>query len=170
MPSCRTSVLLSLLLLAAGCNNEPAPSGLPDLESLRKLPVGLRVTHTPNPVRATQGGGSGRAFTWLYETKVEAVSTGLTVIEFGAFVNSNDGWAFSTYSGKPFTSEDFAEWYSCPGAVLSPGRAAVDPQNWTGGDHLGDSRTIWYFLAEDAGGNRFYGEAELQQLAELKEP
>ena len=134
---------------------------------LAMLDEGMRVTHSPNPVKAQAGGRSGQRYTWLYTTTVQSSAGPLTLEEFGAFVWHDGGWVFSTYTGKPFTPADFAEWYACPGARMEAGRAYCDPLNWVGAAALRTGKTRWYFIARDAGGRRVKGEGVVEELTDL---
>ncbi len=134
---------------------------------LAMLDVGIRVTHSPNPVKAQAGGRSGHRYTWLYTTTVQSSAGPLTLEEFGSFVWHGGRWVFSNYTGRPFTSSDFAEWYSCPGARMDAGKAYSDPSNWGGAAVLRHVRMRWYFIARDAEGRRIKGEAIVEQVAEV---
>lgn len=173
--SCLIGAVVFLTLgLCLSC--ERRSTGYPDavanlsLADIRKLPVGLRVTHSPNPVRAVENGRSGHRYTWLYRTEVEALERSLTITEFGAFYLQNGEWTFGTFTGDPFTPEDFAEWYACPDAKLNPGQPFADPLNWSGGEQLREGKTIWYFIAVDDLGKHYHGEAMIHQLPEIAEP
>ena len=162
-------VMMGVLLFGAGCNGEGKEMEIPRLTEIRKLPVGLRVSHSPNPVKATKAGRSGREFTWKYQTSLEAMAQELTIVEFGSFFEQGSNWRFANFTGKPFSRMDFAEWYSCPGAILVPGTAANDPENWGGGQQLRACRCVWYYIAVDDSGKRFYGESTVEQLGEIVE-
>ena len=111
--------LLSFLKLSA------ADISTNKLDELAKFPFGLKVVYTPDKVRAEPGGRSGRAFTWTYKTSVTSTNGSVVVKEFGSFAWHNDKWVFANFTGQPFTSEDFADWYSCPGAKLIEGLSVV---------------------------------------------
>jgi len=140
------------------------------LDELARLPFGLKVVHTPDKVRAESGGTSGRAFTWTYKTSVTATNGSAVVKEFGSFVWHDGKWMFSTFSGKPFTADNFAEWYSCPAAKLAEGREFSDSSNWTGGDTLRGGKMKWYFIAVTADGRKVKGEAIVEILPEVSNP
>jgi len=71
---------------------------------------------------------------------------------------------------QPFSSNDFADWYSCPGAYISPDQECTDPYNWTSTDTLdfssGDSNDFskakWVYVGVDDNGNRVKGEAIIE--------
>lgn len=156
----------AVLAFLVGCSSD-ARSETPTVDEIRKLPKGIDVTHNPNPVAAVKGGRSGRAFTWEYQTSVVAIEKEVTIVEFGSFFESDGKWVFANYTGKPFTGKDFAEWYSCPEARVRPGSPAKDPKNWGGGDQLRTAKALWYFIGRDADGNRYRGEAIVEQLPKV---
>jgi hypothetical protein len=136
------------------------------LQELERLPTGLTVEHTPNPVKASDGGPSGRRYTWLYRTTVtSARSDTVTITDFGAFVWFGDRWVFTNFTGKPFTSQDFADWYACPDARILPGRECSDSRNWSGSDSLRAQRGRWYYIGVTGSGQRVKGEAIIEELA-----
>ncbi|MEM1108179.1 MAG: hypothetical protein AAGH99_05745 [Planctomycetota bacterium] len=139
----------------------------PNILEIRKLPVGLKITHSPNPVKAQKNVPRSYEYTWFYDTKVEALIDDLTIVEFGAFSKSKNGWSFDNHTGIPFNKTEFEDWYSCPNALIKLGDSFNDPQNWTGSDQLQSGTTIWYFIAIDPNGQRYYGEKKLDYLAEV---
>lgn len=151
------------LVLLAGCE-----TATPSLSELDTLPEGIRVTHSPNPVRAQEGGRSKRKYTWLYNTTVSAIDSPVVIEEFGGFEFRDGQWRFANITGKPYTPDQFAEWYSCPGALLERGNECSDPQNWTGYDQLHyTNKTLWYFIGRDVAGNRVKGQAMIELLGEI---
>ncbi len=67
--------------------------------------------------------------------------------------------------GKPWSPEDFADWYSCPGAYIPAGKTCTDPQNWNSNDTGEATRGLWYFSGVDDKGNAVQAEAEIECLA-----
>jgi hypothetical protein len=144
----RTSIILVFmgLLSFSRLNAEDATTN--KLNELDKLPFGLKVVIAPEKVR-------GHNFTWSYLTSITATNGSVVVEEFGSFEWRKDKWVFS---GKPFTSQDFAVWYSCPGAKLVEGRR-ITSFTWHGGDALSEHRIKWYFIGVKPDGHRVKGEA-----------
>jgi hypothetical protein len=103
----------------------------------------------------------------VFETLVSSVERELTIVEFGSFVHQHGTWVFSNFTGKAFSRVDFAEWYACPDGELSPGQVARDPRNWGGANQLRAGKMLWYYVGTDSNGNRFRGEAIIEQLSKL---
>lgn len=137
------------------------------LRLLASLPVGIKITHSPNPARASVGGRSGFKFIWPYATSVRAMIGSVRIEEFGAFAWENGRWVFSNFTGRPYTATDFSDWYSCPNATLTPGRLCSDAHNWSGRRTLERGKTRWYFIGVDSKGKRVKGEAVIQHLPEV---
>ena len=140
----------------------------PKVRELAALPVGIRISHTPNPVLAQRGGRSGQRYTWMYETKVAAISEEVSIVEFGALGRDaahGGGWKLRTIYDRPFNAGEFAEWYSCPGAHLRVGMSCADPSNYTGGDRLREFETRWYFIGRTRAGRLVKGEEIVQGSA-----
>jgi hypothetical protein len=139
------------------------------VEELDKLPVGLKVVHDPNPALATETGDSERRgkYTWWFKTTVTAARPDVKVVEFGAYAWQDGKWAFGNYSGKPFSSRDFAEWYSCPDALIKGGKAFTDPTNWGSARGLVAGKARWYYIGIDGKGQRVKGEAVIEQKPDI---
>jgi hypothetical protein len=104
-------------------------------------------------------------YTWLYETRVVAIDEDVTITEFGAFSRKPGGsslWEFSTIYDRPFNAMEFADWYSCPDAVVRLGSDCVDTLNYTGSDDLSASDVRWYFVGRTRSGRTVKGEAIIQ--------
>jgi len=166
----RSSIILLYMGILSFLRFDAAAGTTDKLDELAKLPFGLKVVHTPDKVRAKRDGRSGRAFTWSYKTSVTATNGSVVVKEFGSFVWHNDKWVFANFTGKPFTSADFADWYSCPGAKLVEGREFSDGSNWSGGDVLRGGKMKWYFIGVTTEGRQLKGEAIVETLPEVSTP
>lgn len=139
----------------------------PKEKMLASLPVGIEVTHDPNPAKAQMGGRSGQKYTWVFTTTLRTLGPAVTIEEFGSFAWHEGRWVFSNFTGKPFTTADFADWYSCPGGRLEPQLAYADPSNWSGNRELSAGKMKFYYVAVDDAGRRVKGEAIVEQVAEL---
>jgi WD40 repeat protein len=123
----------------------------------------LEVTQNPNPAKFQPGGASGGAYTCAFKTSVKAVGAGVRIEKFGVYYWENNQWVHSTSNnGQPWPPEDFADWYSCPGAYIGPGQECSDPNNWTGADTPYLSKGKWYYVGVDDTGNEVQGEAVIE--------
>lgn len=173
-------IVISLLYLALGKlrkNSTPdggklRESSTPNkIDELANLPTGLKVVHTPNPALATCDNKNYCTYTWFYSTTVSAIDEDIEILEFGAFDLDNDGkWIQSTtIYQRPFNSKDFADWYSCPGAIIAKGESVTDPTNWSGNDILKGNKVKWYYIGRNSKGQKVKGESTVECLAELKQ-
>ena len=153
-------VLTTLCLWGGSCNKNTQVD--PKERELDSLPVGMEVVHTPNPVKAEIDSSNRRRC--VYKTTVTATSGPLRMQEFGAFGWQDGRWSFSTMTGKPFTTQDFADWYSCPNAELETSASYADPHNFSGGSLHSRSKTKWYYIAVNEKGERVKGEAVVDEL------
>ena len=111
----KRAILAALALIGVGCDRE---SSTPQLSRIRELPIGLEIIHAPNPVGAASNARTAHKYTWTYSTTVSTLDKTLTVVEFGCFAEQNEKWVFSSFTGRPFTTQDFSDWYSCPKGQL----------------------------------------------------
>ena len=133
------------------------------------LPEGIVVVHSPGRGVATEGGRSGFEYTWQFATTVKSsTAKRVRIVEFGAFSRVGDQWKFANFTGKPFSGDDFSEWYGAPGAMLQPGQSYTDPQNWFGGNALKESESLWYFIGLEEDGRRVKGIGTCTHLAALR--
>lgn len=123
----------------------------------------LEVTHYPSPAKFQPGGSSGSAYTCAFKTSVKAIRAGVHIEKFGAYFWENNQWVHSTSNnGQPWSSDEFADWYSCPGAYIGPGQECYDPNNWIGGDSSNMTKSKWYYIGVDDNGNALQGEAIIE--------
>lgn len=141
---------------------------VPSVDELPKLREGLKIVHSPNPAMARKGGPSGKPYTWEYATTVSSTVGPVKIVEFGGLVRRHGVWVFSNYTGKPYTSKDFAEWYSCPDAKIEDGKKYTDPRNWQGSDILVDIKTRWYYIGVTASGERVKGDGLMEHVGQLR--
>ena len=167
----RWTVCLSMTLFMGLCSSsrgadDPKPTTIQELD---KLPVGLKVVHDPNPVRATETSRSKQLgkYTWWFKTTVTSTGSDVKIVEFGAYGWHNGKWVFSNFSGKPFSAKNFAAWYSCPGGVIKKGKAYTDPTNWGSAQELIGSKARWYYIGVDSKGRRVKGDAVLEAKGEI---
>jgi hypothetical protein len=137
----------------------------PKLRELASLPVGLVVTHYPNPIQARVVSDDRWPYVWSYLTMVRALSGPIRIKEFGAFAWKEGAWEFSSMTGKPYSARHFREWYSCPDGVVRPDSHCSDSRNWSRRSSPEDSQTLWYFIGVDEKGKRVKGEAIIELSA-----
>jgi hypothetical protein len=138
-------------------------------EELDKIPEGIKVLHEPKMVLASLSGKSVRRskYTWWYKTTVSTADDDVTIIQFGGFAWKDGKWFPGSFTGKPYTVEDFADWYKCPKGVLKKGESYSDPTNWASEPELVAGKTRWYFIGVDGTGRRVKGEAIVELKAEI---
>lgn len=137
----------------------------PKLRELASLPVGLIVTHYPNPTQARAVSDARWPYVWHYLTTVRALVGAIRIKEFGAFAWKDGAWEFSSLTGKPYSSRHFREWYSCPDGVVRSDSHCSDSRNWSRRSSPEDSQTLWYFIGVDEKGKRVKGEAIIELSA-----
>jgi WD40 repeat protein len=134
-----------------------------DLRETTTATAILEVTHYPNPAKFQPGGASGGAYTCAYKTSVKAIGAGVRIEKFGMYFWENNQWVHSTSNnGQPWSPEEFANWYSCPGAYIGPGQECSDPNNWNGADTPNLTKGKWYYIGVDDNGNEVQGEAVIE--------
>jgi hypothetical protein len=134
---------------------------------LAKLPVGLKVVHRPVKVRAERAGRSGFAYTWTFQTEVNAMEHPVVIQEFRCLYWDGSRWLGPDPKPAIYGDKEFAEWYFCPGAKLIPGKVYIDPVNWNGHSRLVAQKAKWYFIGTTPDGRRVKGEAVVELLPEL---
>ncbi len=139
------------------------------LEELASLPEGLSVSHAPDPVLYISYTPSLSGVQWKHSTTVSSMAGPVTIIEFGYFVERNGRWEFPYGVEVPYfyNSSDFAKKYDCPSSELQPGESYSDTYNRSVIDCVPEQVVKWYFIGQDAKGNRVKGEASVKLLAEL---
>ncbi|MEO1654682.1 MAG: hypothetical protein AAFU64_14140, partial [Bacteroidota bacterium] len=128
------------------------------LEGLARL---LDVRHSPNPVYAEQL--TEDRFVWKHDTRVMA-PTDYVIIEFGAFLKTQDGWYLRT-SMKP---KDFDRLFKAKKGKLEAGRTYTYKKNWRYSPKLFGGDALWYFIAKNEKGEKVCGYQLVQTRGELK--
>jgi hypothetical protein len=163
-----TFSILALILLTSARADEPAITSIAELE---RLPVGIRVTHSPETVKAVKKlpiDGRRLNYTWVYRTEVTAMDKDLKIIQFGAFLWDGTKWQLGeTNTGTPFGEKEFVNWYGCENSFLKKGQSASDPMNFHTAVSLDAGKYRWFFVGVDAAGKRFAGDAVVEFVAEL---
>ena len=145
-------------------DDAPVASDRPETAVQDPPATALTVAHDPNPASAQLGGRSGQAFSWEYATSVTATTDDVTIIEFGAEAWRRGAWELATVAGRPYSAEQFAGWYACPGAVIRAGETVPDPRNFSGAPTPALDPLRWYYLGVTAAGDTVRAEAPVQHL------
>jgi hypothetical protein len=169
MPT-RLAPLLLLAVIVTGStscadrDDLPAAADRPETAVQDPPAAALTVTHDPNPAPAQLGGRSGQAFSWEYATSVTATDADVTIVEFGVEAWRRGAWELATVAGRPYSAEQFAGWYGCPGAVIRAGETVTDLRNFSGGPDPALDPLRWYYLGVTATGDTVRAEAAVQHL------
>jgi hypothetical protein len=172
----RLTVFALALVFAFGLSLRPVHEAFADdrkpitPEELDKLPEGIKVVHEPKVALATLTGKSDRRlkYTWWYKTTVSPTDGDVTIVEFGGFAWVDGKWVpGGTLGGKPYGTEEFAEWYKSPKGLLKKGESYSDPTNWSTDAELRAGKLRWYFIGVDAKGKKVKGEAVIELKAEI---
>lgn len=120
-------------------------------DKLRNLPVGIIVTHDPNPCFPVK---EGDTYYWKHSTYVKSIVGQLTVMECGSFIWYNaNGW----YSNMNYTPVEFSEAFKCRNAILMPNKTYTYARNWRFGKQLYGGDALWYVIAKDRNGKIYKG-------------
>ncbi len=170
LSACLTTFIAGLV----GCSRTASQSastsstaGLAVLADLESLPVGFEVIHLPKPVRDPLGPDSeGWPYRWVFRTEVRAIDRALTVVYFGICAWDGKQWILpsdnTVYNAGVMNQKTFIEWYACSDARISPGKPAIDPENWAGSRSRKSFRQKWFFVGEDDRKTRYKGEAVVE--------
>jgi len=163
---------LALCPAAAAAQPTPVPAwtdrarALPD--ALRRLPVGLALWHSPNPIHPEANPAAPGGYVWKHRTQVRAETADLQVISCGSYIwYSAAGWQTNLTE----TPAEFAELFHCPGGKLRKGvtytfaknyRYARSARQLYGGDAL------WFVIAKDARGRLCKGYGLIETEADVR--
>ena len=156
-------ILMIAAILSIGLSASAAPEvfGPRDIDiklgELATMPLGLKVSHTPEAVQPTFSGPSGNE--WLHQTTVVSEVGPVKIVEYGYFVERNGNWYHAAGTVEGYEANDFAERFGCPDAKLIPGKAYTYKWNRSLKDNQPEQSAKWYFIGVDAEGNRVKGEA-----------
>lgn len=134
---------------------------------LRDISVGLEVNHFPAEVKATRDTEKPHVYKWTHATTVVAKAEAVQIEEFGAYVWEDEKWEFSTFTGKPFTADDFEKWYGCKGGRIEKGASCTDNRNWSSSLDIQHPRILWYYIGITQSGKRVIGYKEVIYRPEL---
>ena len=137
---------------------------LPD--TLRKLPVGITIYHSPNPnyPELNEDDRSKGNYVWKHSTYVRAENEDLEVIAAGSFIwYSAEGW----FANIQYSKEEFAERFDCKNGILKKGKLYCFKKNYRYGNQLYGGDALWFVLAKDKNGTIYKGIGLLETESEL---
>ena len=149
---------------------------------LAALPVGLVASHAPNPVFARLATTSeGWPVRWFFRTSVWVMGDRpLRMEQYGMAARYEGRWVYSTNrkvkvvdgiwppNCTVFLPGEFEQEFRCPSGWLNPGVEYTDQNNWAGSGQLETFWQRWFFIAQDAEGRRFKGEADVHLLGSVR--
>jgi hypothetical protein len=150
--------------------------GHPLARDLAGLPRGLAVTHIPRRVLARPGSHPGGwPYGWFFQTAVRVVGNWpLRLEKYGMAAWHRGHWVYSVDrrvsvrdgvwppNCTVFFPGEFEGEFGCPTGWLEPGREYRDRRNWAGSGRLATFWQCWFFVARDAEGHRYKGEAVVE--------
>lgn len=129
-------------------------------EKLRNIDYGIIGTHFPNPTYATFEDGM---YVWKHDTSVKSMTEDLTIVEYGSYVYTDNGW----YLRVTYDNKMFAETYNCKGGILKKGKTYTDPTSWRRSEALISGDAMWFYIAKNKAGKLFKGTALVETEAKL---
>jgi hypothetical protein len=149
------ALLLGMLISAKAQNAWTNKSRLlPD--KLRELPVGIAITHDPNPCYPVK---EGDTYYWKHHTSAVSFKGDLTVLECGSFIwYDSTGW----HDNMHYTPAEVAEKFNCKNAVLKAGKTYQYEKNWRLGKQAYGGDALWYIIAKDKNGKLYKGYALIE--------
>jgi len=149
--------------LLRASENTLTPTQLPPSSGTNTTGSSLVVQHDPNPAVFIPAGVSGHEFTCYFQSTIQAHDTGVHIKTFGMDYYVDGKWVrdLKKLTG-PWTADEFADWYDCPGAFIPAGEACTDPNNWLGSDYDKPFMGLWYYRGVDERGNPVTGEAQIE--------
>jgi hypothetical protein len=123
----------------------------------------LVVQHHPNPAAFLPGGVSNQEFTCYFQSALQTQSAGVHIKTFGMDLFVDGLWVSDPNKRTgPWTADEFADWYDCPGAFIPAGESCTDPNNWLGRDNNIPFKGLWYYRGVDEFGHAVSAEAEIE--------
>ena len=135
--------------------------------ALRKIPVAVFITHSPNPNYPelnTTGRNKDSKYVWKHETTVCSPQKELTIVKAGSFIWYDEtGWKENVQYNK----KDFKKKFVCPNGILKAGMCYTFKENYRWGSNLYGGDALWYVLAEDKEGKVYKGIGLIETESEL---
>jgi len=149
--------------LLRASENTPIPTRLPASSGATTTSARLVVQHDPNPAVFIPAGVSGHEFTCYFQSTIQVQDAGIHITTFGMDYYVDGEWVRDLKKRTgPWTADEFADWYDCPGAFIPAGEACTDPNNWLGSDNNRPFTGLWYYRGVDEHDNPVSGEAQVE--------
>lgn len=162
------TTVTALLLISSSCTAQSTWSNksriLPD--ELRKVPVSILVTHSPNPNYPELNSESPKngKYVWKHATSVTSINRSLQVVKAGSYIWYNEeGWKRNVVYNK----RQFADRFNCPKGKLEPGVTYTFSKNYRYGDVTYGGDALWYVIAKDEDGNMYKGMGIIETESEI---
>ena len=151
-----TTLILALTALSLFAQTDWTNKSRLMPDRLKELPVGIIMSHDPNPVYPVK---EGDTFYWKHHTKATATEHTLTVVECGSFIwYDASGW----HANMKYSPVDFAKAFECPGAILKANKTYTYQKNWRYGKQAYGGDALWYIIAKDENGKLYKGTALIE--------
>ena len=154
-------ILFLQLLLFQTIAQTPLDAPLP--EKFKDLKEGLFVNNFPMKIYATTDENHKSMYQWKHTTSVLSLQEEMTIVEFGAYLFYNKKWNLRT----TMYSKDFNKLFDTKKGILKKGQPYTWKDNWRTDNRLFGGRAMWYFITENADGERFYGIGRLETVGTL---
>lgn len=130
------------------------------MAELASLPEGLVVSHTPEQVEPSVFGPTGSQY--AHQTTVQSTVGPVKIVEYGYLVEEDGHWTSAWNVQDKYSAKDFAELFGCPEAQVQTDQVYTNEWNQSGLNTGPEQMGKWYFIGEDAQGNRVKGEADIK--------
>lgn len=166
--------IIILLLAMYSCSTLKEKQSVPWPKKIANLDKGLIVTHSADTVYATintKDPDKRGKYQLQFTTSVSSKKGNIEIIEFGAYLLTDNNWEFVSIFDRPFNNEEFAKWYNCEDGIIDEGKTFSDNDNWLRKTNKLDNKTIvslWYYIGVDDEGNKVVGAREIVGVAREK--
>ena len=135
----------------------PLPHKFDDLKE------GLLVNNFPTKIYATTDDDHKSMYQWKHTTSVMSLNEEMTIVEFGAYLFYNKQWNLRT----TMYPKKFDKLFDTKKGQLKKGQPYTWKDNWRTGNKIFGGWAMWYFIAENETGERFYGVGKLETVGTL---
>ena len=138
-------------------------------EELRNIPVGIFLSHSPNPNYPILNDSTEivkNKYLWKHSTFVQSIDKDLEVIKAGSYVwFSEKGW----FNNIQFDNKMFSEKFNCKNGYLKKDIKYCYEKNYRFGNNLFGGDALWYIIAKDKEGLIYKGISLIETEAKLLE-